>query len=62
VRDVDDRQPVEAQDDPVISPGAGLVGTAVPHQVRGAGDGVDGSGGDGARRISYQRKQSAHPA
>ena len=62
VGDVDDREPVETQDDLVIRPGAGLVGTAVPHQVRGAGDGIDGTGGDGARRISYQRKQSAHSA
>jgi hypothetical protein len=33
VRDVDDRQPVEAEHDMVVGPGARLVGTAVAHEM-----------------------------
>ena len=40
----------------------GLVGAAVTHQVRCPGDGADGVGADGARGMSYQGKESAHPA
>ena len=57
VRDVDDRQPVEAEHDLAVVPGARLVGTAVPHQVRRAGHRVDQVGGDVGGRV-----ESAGPA
>jgi hypothetical protein len=33
VRDIDDGQPVEAQNDTVVGPGARLVRSAVAHEV-----------------------------
>ena len=60
--DVDDRQAVETEDNLTVSPGAGLVGPAMAHEVRRSGHGVDGVFGDRAGRVSNQGKQSAHSA
>ena len=60
VRDVDDGEPIEAENHLIIGPGPGFVGSAVSHQVRRAGYSVDGPPGDRAGRASYQGKQSTH--
>ena len=62
VRDVDDRQPVEAEHHVAVVPRAGLVRTAMAHQVGGAGYRVDETRGDVGGRVGQQRQQSAHRA
>ena len=62
MRDVDDRQPVEAQHDMVVGPGARLVGTAVAHEMRGARNGIDQRRGNVSGRVGKQGQQSAHRA
>ncbi len=66
MRDVDDRQPVEAENDGPsgVGPGARLVGPAVTHQVRrlrdGFSGGVRGAGRLSAGRGSHEGQQSTH--
>src|SRR5690348_5643945 len=68
--DVDDGQPVEAEDDRTIGvrihPGARLVGPAVAHRMRRARDRVIGPGGgrviNQALRGSDERQQTTHGA
>ncbi len=59
VVDVDDRQPVEAEDHLVAGPGAGLVGAAVPLAAHRVGDRVPARRGVGFGRAD-QAKQTAH--
>ena len=62
VRDVDDRQPVEAEHHLVVVPGARLVGTAVPHQMGGARHRLDQTCGDVSGRVGQKGQESAHGA
>ena len=46
----------------LLGAAAGLVGAPVAHELRRARDGLDGLAVNDAGRMSYQGKQSAHPA